>query len=110
MRNGPFGMANFYVGVFEGAIRVEGRDAEVQFVVGGHGLNVAHLVSKEDAEMRAPGNEIPCAADAAAQGAVSEIRRDRDRSFIFVDYVGALVFSPIASRDICNKVRRPGPM
>ena len=85
IRDSPFGMPDLYFGVFKSTVRVDGRDAEVQFVVGGHGLDVVHFISKEDAKMRAPGDEIPHTADAAAQGAVGKVRRDRNRSFILVN-------------------------
>ena len=80
MRDGPFGVLHRDVNVFERAVRVEGREAQMQFVVSGNGPNVPHFVPEEDAEMRAPGDKIAGAADAAAERGVGEVRRDRHGS------------------------------
>ena len=72
----------------------------MQLVAGGNEPKILNFISKEDAEMRAPGNEIAQAADASPEGFLGEVRRKRDRAFILVEHCGAFIRFPAGSRSM----------
>ncbi len=59
---------------FEGAVRIQRRLVQVQFVAGGNGPDTPDLLAGEDTEMRPSGDEIADAADAPAERDPGEVR------------------------------------
>ena len=101
VRDVPLRMANGHFGVRDRAFRGDRRRTEVKLVIGGDRPGVAYLVAKEDAEMRAAGDQIALASDAAADSALREVRGQRDAPLPLLDQPAALrVLAPIVARFI----------